>query len=167
MSKKFLFAGVTLGLALLVSAAVYLSGRGTPAPDVKMTSIQQQSLQLSALRGKVVLVNFWATSCQSCIHEMPALIDTHKKYQARGFETISVAMQYDPPEYVLNYAQSNKLPFFVTLDSSGSIANAFGGILGTPTTFLIDKRGKIVQQYIGEPKFSALHQLIEAKLQES
>ena len=57
--------------------------------------------------------------------------------------------------------------FFVTLDSSGSIANAFGGILGTPTTFLIDKRGNIVQQYIGEPKFSALHQLIEAKLQES
>ena len=166
ISKKILIGGA-LCLALAAGAGLYFAGGGKPAPDVAMTSIQQQALQLSALRGKVVLVNFWATSCPGCIHEMPALIDTHKKFQARGFETVSVAMQYDPPEYVLNYAQSNKLPFFVTLDSSGSIANAFGGILGTPTTFLIDKRGNIVQQYIGEPKFSALHQLIEAKLQES
>ena len=166
ISKKILIGGA-LCLALAAGAGVYLASSGKPAPDVALTSIQQQSLQLSALRGKVVLVNFWATSCPGCIHEMPALIDTHKKFQARGFETVSVAMQYDPPEYVLNYAQSTKLPFFVTLDRSGSIANAFGGILGTPTTFLIDKRGNIVQQYLGEPDFAALHQLIEAKLQES
>lgn len=155
-------------LAGVLGAGAWLRGGGSDqAPQLAFSSLAGEASSMEQLRGKVVLVNFWATSCQSCIHEMPALIDTHKKYQARGFETISVAMQYDPPEYVLNYAQSNKLPFFVTLDSSGSIANAFGGILGTPTTFLIDKRGNIVQQYIGEPKFSALHQLIEAKLQES
>lgn len=166
-SKKILAGAALVCLALGIGAGVYVAGKSKPAPEVALTSIQNQSLKLSGLRGKVVLVNFWATSCPGCISEMPALIETHKKFQPRGFETVSVAMQYDPPNYVLNYAQNNHLPFFVTLDTTGGIAEAFGGIVGTPTSFLIDKRGNIVQQYIGEPDFKALHQLIESKLQET
>ena len=55
------------------------------------------------LVGKVTLVNFWATTCISCVKEMPALVDTHQKFKDRGFETVAVAMSYDPPAWVLNF----------------------------------------------------------------
>ncbi len=154
-------------LAGAIGAGVYVAGRHQPAPQVTFQTLQQQSFSLTQWRGRVVLVNFWATSCPSCIREMPAMADTWRKYHHRGFELVAVAMEYDPPEYVMNYAQSNPLPFTVALDRQGDIARAFGGILGTPASFVIDKQGRIVQRYLGEPDFRQLHQLIEARLQES
>lgn len=164
-SIKFAIAGALL--AGVVGGGLYFAGRKEAAPPVTFLTTQKQALSLAQMRGKVVLVNFWATSCPGCIHEMPALVETYKKYHGRGFETVAVAMEYDPPAYVMNYAQSNKLPFTVAFDTGGSVAQSFGGILGTPTTFVIDKQGHIVQRYLGEPDFKQLHQLIEAKLQES
>lgn len=162
---KWAVAGGVLAVAL--GAGVYFTGQKETAPAVTFQTLQQQPLNLAQLRGKVVLVNFWATSCPGCIHEMPSLVDTWRKYNGRGFETVAVAMEYDPPEYVMNYAQSNKLPFTVALDTGGAVAQAFGGVVGTPTSFIIDRQGRIVQRYLGEPDFKQVHQLIEAKLQES
>lgn len=163
--------GIKTALVAVAFAAAGVGGylamnKGEAAPNVSFTSIKGEPGTLAGLKGKVVLVNFWATSCSGCMHEMPELIATHQKYQARGFQTVSIAMSYDPPNYVLNYAQSKQLPFFVTLDSEGKLAEAFGGILGTPTSFVIDKRGKIVRRYLGEPNFAELHQLLEQKLAE-
>ena len=98
---------------------------------------------MASLRGRPLLVNFWATSCSTCIAEMPDMVETYKKYQANGLELVAVAMSYDPPNYVLNYAETRQLPFKVALDTDGSAAKSFGDVKLTPTTFLIDKDGKL------------------------
>jgi len=116
------------------------------------------------LRGKVVMVNFWATSCTTCVGEMPKMVETYNKYKAQGLEFVAVAMQYDAPNYVVNYAQSRQLPFKVALDVDGAAEKAYGNVAMTPTTFVIDKQGKIIKRYVGEPEFAELHKLLEKAL---
>jgi peroxiredoxin len=95
---------------------------------------------------------------------MPQLVSTHQKFMNRGFDTLAVAMSYDPPSYVVNFAQSRQLPFKVAIDNTGAVAKAWGDIQLTPTTFLIDKQGKIVKRYVGAPNFAELHALIDKLL---
>lgn len=157
---------------LLVAALVILALAGAlamltqkpAAPQTSFSTLGGEKLALDSLRGKVVLVNFWATSCPGCIKEMPDLVKTWQKYHSRGLETIAVAMSYDPPEYVRQFAEKNGLPFTVALDTGGAVAQAFGNVRVTPTTFVIDKQGQIIQQYVGEPDFTQLHALIESAL---
>ena len=137
------------------------------APEVRFKTLAGESIATSDLRGKVVLVEFWATTCEICVKEMPKVIQTYNKYKNEGFETIAVAMDYDPPNLVLNYAQKNALPFKVALDVQGEVAKRFGNIRFTPTSFLIDKRGDIVRQYLGAPDFVQFQTLLEAKLKEA
>jgi peroxiredoxin len=152
---------------IAIAVAGYFAIFSAPnAPDVRFTDLNGQSISTADLRGKVVLVNFWATSCVTCVHEMPQIVETYNKYRALGFETIAVAMSYDPPNYVLHYAEKNALPFKVALDTKGDLAKSFGDIRLTPTTFIIDKRGQVVKQYLGQPNFAQLHALLEAKLKE-
>ncbi len=73
-------------------------------------------------------------------------------------------MSYDPPSYVVNYAQTRKLPFEVAIDNTGAVAKAWGDVQLTPTSFIVNKRGEIVKRYVGEPDFAELHQLIEKLL---
>ena len=95
---------------------------------------------------------------------MPQLAATYDKFKSRGFETVAVAMSYDPPSYVVSFAQSRQLPFKVAIDNTGEVARAWGDIKLTPTTFLVNKRGEIVKSYVGAPDFAELHQLIERLL---
>ena len=118
----------------------------------------------ASLRGKVLLVNFWATSCTACVAEMPQLLATHNRFKDRGYDTLAVAMSYDPPALVARFAESRQLPFGVAIDNTGEIAKRFGDVQLTPTTFLIDKRGNIVKRYVGAPDFAALQQLIDKLL---
>ncbi|WP_269531672.1 TlpA disulfide reductase family protein [Chitinimonas sp. BJYL2] len=167
MKSAFKFA-IGAAVAAAVASIIILGNAAQPsAPAVQYVSIKGQQTSQAALKGKVVLVNFWATSCTGCMAEMPKLIETHKKYAEQGFETVAVAMSYDPPNYVSAYTEKAQLPFFVALDTDGSIAKAFGDIKLTPTTVLIDKQGKVVQRYLGEPDFKQLHTLIEQKLRET
>lgn len=136
------------------------------APPVTFLSLKGERIAMSELRGKVVLVEFWATDCASCVKEMPELAATYEKYRARGFETVAVAMRYDPPNYVIAYTEHNRLPFTVAFDPMGEVAKAFGDVKVTPTTFLIDRRGAIVARILGERDFARLQALIEAKLNE-
>lgn len=141
--------------------------RTHPAPGVTFTSLKGEKLATADLRGRVVLVNFWATDCPTCIKEMPQMVRTYNKYQAQGFELIAVAMRHDPPNYVISYTEKNALPFTVALDPMGTLAKAFGEVKLTPTTIVIDKRGNIVTRILGEPDFARLEALIEEKLAES
>jgi peroxiredoxin len=155
--------------AILVAAVTgLLFAVFTPAaaPQVTFVSLQGEKTTTAGLRGKVVLVNFWATDCPVCLKEMPDMVRTYERYRHRGFAFVAVAMRYDPPNYVVAYAEKNRLPFPVALDPMGEIAQAFGGVRLTPTTFVIDKRGKIVFRVSGEPDFAKLHALLEEKLQE-
>lgn len=162
--KSIVFSTVIAGVIILVGVLLL---QQTHAPRVSYTTIKGERLSSDDLKGKVVLVNFWATDCPGCIREMPALVATHHKYHERGFETIAVAMSYDPPNYVVNFAEKNALPFKVVLDIKADIARAFGGVTLTPTSFLLDKQGKVVHKILGEPDFAKLHQLIEKKMKES
>ncbi len=151
------------GAALIALVASVLFLRPT-APAVTFTTLNGERISMSELRGRVVFVNFWATSCATCIKEMPDVVKTWQHFAARGFELVAVAMSYDPPEYVRNYTVQHRLPFKVALDSQGTIAAAFCDVNLTPTAVLIDKHGRILQRYVGEPDFAALQALIDKEL---
>lgn len=89
---------------------------------------------MQALRGKVVLVTFWATSCATCVKEMPAITATHERYRSRGYETLAGSMSYDPPVSVVNLAESRRLPFAVAIDNTGAADT-------TTTSLGITRRG--------------------------
>lgn len=152
--------------ALLGIAALGLGGcaGGDQAPASTFVLLDGSTTTTEQLKGKVTLVNFWATTCTTCIKEMPALVDTHKKYQGKGLETIAVAMSYDQPAWVVNYAQTRQLPFKVALDNTGELAKNWGDVKLTPTTYLVDKQGRIVKRFVGEPDFPTLHTLIDELL---
>ncbi len=155
-------------LATLLAAALggaACSSRDA-APQFSYTLLDGSKSSTDAQRGKVVLVNFWATSCATCVKEMPEIVATHNKYSARGYDTLAVAMSYDPPAYVASFAESRKLPFGVVIDNTGAIAAGFGDVRLTPTSYLLDKRGAIVKRYVGEPDFNELHALVEKLLAE-
>lgn len=164
MSRKFTVFGILIALCALV-VGVYAGWQRPVAPaDVNFIGVHGDRFQMSSLKGKVVLVNFWATSCTVCVSEMPKMVETFEKYRGQGLETVAVAMSYDPPDKVFAYAQQNKLPFRVALDIFGKAVQAFGGVRGTPTTFLVDRSGKIVHRFEGEPDFGKLGLLIEREL---
>ncbi|MES2150104.1 MAG: TlpA disulfide reductase family protein [Pseudomonadota bacterium] len=138
--------------------------RHQAAPAVTFIDLNGKNISTESLRGKVVMVNFWATSCTTCVKEMPQMVETYNKFKGQGLEFVAVAMRYDPPNYVLNFAEERKLPFTVAMDSGGQIAKSFGDVALTPTTYVIDKNGKIIKRYVGEPEFQALHQLLQKAL---
>ena len=153
--------------AVLVAAgalAYHVVAAPKPAPEARYVLLDGTAITTEAFKGQVTLVNFWATSCTTCVAEMPRLMETYEKFKARGYDTVAVAMQYDPPSYVVNFAETRKLPFRVAIDNTGSVARAWGDVQLTPTTFLVNQRGEIVKRYVGEPDFNELHQLIERLL---
>ena len=154
-------------LALAALASLPGCSGAQAAPESTFVLLDGSKKTTADLKGKVTLVNFWATSCVTCVAEMPKVISTYNKYQSQGYDTLAVAMSYDPPSYVVNYAQTRKLPFKVAIDNTGAVAKAWGDVQLTPTTFLVNKRGEIVARYVGEPDFGQLHQLIEKLLAET
>ena len=164
--KPWHFIATGVAAAIAIWAAVTWRAPA-PVPDITVVSIQGEKIALGALRGRVLLVNFWATDCTVCLKEMPAMVQTWRSFHARGFEAVFIAMPYDRPDRVVHYARSAELPFAVALDVQGEAARAFGGIRGTPTTFLIDKRGRIVERILGEPDFGRLNATIERSLAEA
>ncbi|MDP5009089.1 MAG: TlpA family protein disulfide reductase [Glaciimonas sp.] len=158
---KLLAAIVIIVIAFFVATSL---SKSNPAPDVSFTNLKGEQISLKSLRGKVVMVNFWATSCTTCVAEMPEMVDTYNKYKNQGLDFVAVAMSYDPPNYVLNFVDTRKLPFHVALDTNEKIAKSFGDVKLTPTTFVIDKQGNIIKRYVGAPVFSELHQLLDKAL---
>lgn len=162
--KRILFSVSLVALVLAASLGIYLNSGTSVAPPSSFVMLDGSKKETAQLKGKVTLVNFWATSCVTCVAEMPQLIATYNKYQAQGFDTIAVAMQYDPPSYVVNFAKTRNLPFSVAIDNTGEVAKAWGDVQLTPTTYLVNKQGEIVKRYVGEPNFADLHRLIEKLL---
>jgi len=163
---------LAVALSVLAILAAAFGGyawisRPEAAPDATFTRLDGSRSSIAQLKGQVVLVNFWATTCTTCVHEMPRVVATHEKFKSRGFETLAVAMSYDPPASVIHFAESRRLPFTVVIDNTGSVARSFAPIEGTPTTVLLNKRGEIVKRYVGEPDFVALQALVERLLAES
>jgi peroxiredoxin len=159
--KKILIPLIILGLIALLA---FNLAQKPQAPDVTFTTIEGKKITMASLKGKVVLVNFWATDCPGCVKEIPALAETYNNYKAKGFEVIAVAMPYDPPAQVFNYATQKALPFPVMHDGLEEITQAFGGINLTPTTYIFDKQGNRLQRIIGEIDFNSLRTLLDKEL---
>lgn len=150
-----LASGAGLALSMLAGCS-----RAEQAPEVSYTLLDGRKGDLSALRGHVVLVNFWATDCAPCVEEMPAMAANWRRFSPQGFETLAVSMSYDPPALVSNFAQARALPFGVAIDNTGEIARRFGDVAFTPTSVLIDKHGRVVKRWVGKTDFAAVAPLI-------
>jgi len=161
---KFAKPLLILVVLVIVGALGYTLLQKPAAPAVTFKTLEGKPIALDSLRGKVVLVNFWATSCPGCIKEMPGMVETYQQYKNKGFEIVAVAMSYDPPNYVLNFVQTRQLPFPVALDIDGAHARAFGNVQLTPTSFIVGKDGTVLEQKIGELDFVKLKALLDKEL---
>jgi len=166
MAGKLKFVVGAVVVAVAAAGAAFIAGGASAAPDSTFVLLDGSKKTTSDLKGKVTLVNFWATSCVTCVAEMPKMVATYNKYHGQGYQHMAVAMSYDPPSYVVNYAQTRKLPFQVAIDNTGKVAKDWGEVQLTPTSYVVNKKGEIVKRYVGEPDFAELHQLIEKLLAE-
>ena len=170
---KFVRAVAPLAAIALASAAGLASPmltactRAEQAPALSYTLLDGRRTDLAALRGRVVLVNFWSTDCAPCVEEMPAMVANWRRRSPRGFETLAVSMRYDAPALVANFAQARALPFGVVIDNTGEIAERLGNVQFTPTSLLIDKRGRIVRRWVGKTDFAEIGPLIDRLQDES
>lgn len=158
---------LTLLLLLAIGAisfSIYKMSQINKIAHAEFTTIKGEKISMQSLKGKVVLINFWATDCRNCVKEMPDLIKTYEQYQNQGLEIIAVAMPYDPPLQVVNYANQKQLPFPVMHDSYAEITHKFGGVQVTPTTYIYDKEGKRIQHAVGLINFNKLHALLDKEL---
>lgn len=145
--RLLLVCGIVLSGILLGLWQPYVP---IPAPENTFISITGHPINLSALKGKPVLINFWATDCSACIKEIPHLIELYQQYHVRGLEVIAVAMYYDIPSHVVEMTRAKQIPYPVALDLNARHANAFGQVQLTPTTFLISPDGFILSKFIGK-----------------
>jgi thiol-disulfide isomerase/thioredoxin len=158
-------SAASLGAAAI--SAAWRAGRdGVPQrlPDLSYPLIDGRRLTPADLAGRVVLVNFWATTCGPCVAGMPDLVRVHEAYRSRGFELIAVAMPYDRPDHVLHFAGTRRLPFPVALDPMGAAVAAWGGVQGTPLSWLVAPDGRVVNRWFGKLPVARLKREIEALL---
>ncbi len=119
-----------------------------PAPDFTLTDLSGSKLSLSAYRGKVVLLDFWATWCAPCKEEIPHFVDMQNRYGPRGLQIIGVSMD-DDDKPVREFQQQFKMNYPVAVGTT-QLAGQYGGVLGLPITFVVDREGRIVSRHIGQ-----------------
>lgn len=149
-AKDIGIAAFALALVGLLAYLWMSPGGLKQAPELSFTTLDGRQVSLADLRGRPVLVTFWATTCPGCMEEMPHLIDLYRELNPRGLEIIGVAMAYDPPNQVLTVVNQRQVPYPITLDIESKAAMAFGDVRLTPSSFLIAPDGRIVLQKIGE-----------------
>jgi cytochrome c biogenesis protein CcmG/thiol:disulfide interchange protein DsbE len=164
--------GVALAGALLLrydwepgglSARVGSAKDRKSAPDFALTDATGSSVRLSSYKGKVVLLNFWATWCGPCKIEIPWFVDFEKTYNGRGFAVLGVSLDDDGWAAVRPYIEQKKVNYRVVVDD-GATAKKFGGVEALPTTLLIDRDGKIAAEHVGLTSKSTYEDQIEQLL---
>lgn len=166
-TKDTLITGfVIIFIALLTY--VWFSPSGLKrAPNIELITTTGEKLNLSSLRGRPILITFWATSCPSCVKEMPFLTKLHNAYAPQGLKIIGISMPSDRPDFVMKMVQQKALPYTIAMDVSKEAVKGFGGVTLTPTTFLISPSGIIVWHKIGEFDIKALTLRVTKLLAES
>jgi thiol-disulfide isomerase/thioredoxin len=143
-----------------------------PAPDLTLKDLDGKDVSLAQYKGKVVLVNFWATWCDPCRMEIPWLIDMQQKYGPKGFTVLGVAMDEEGKSVVAPFVQKEKFdvngtpslmsyPILIGNDAAGE---KFGGLLGFPTSVLISRDGKQVKRITGIIDEGEISKMIESRL---
>lgn len=174
-----------IGLTLYADHATRLSSKpsvvaahpagdadGKPVPQITLKDLQDKDVNLADYKGKVILLNFWATWCDPCRVEIPWLIDMQAKYGPKGFTVIGVAMDDDGKSVVAPFVAKERfdvngqqLPMsYPILIGTDDASNKFGGILGFPTSFLISRDGKQVVRFQGLKSYDEMAKAIESQL---
>ena len=154
-----------LALGLLLAGAAWALGPGDVAPDFALAGFNGKPLRLADYRGKLVLLNFWASWCVPCLEEMPRLSAWQRNYGAAGLQVIGVSMDDEAaPAKRLLAKQPVDYPIGLGDDKLGE---RYGGILGLPQSFLIDRRGLILARYKGEADLSQMEATIRSQLDAS
>ena len=160
--KKILLPALAIIVCGLVAFALFANQRPVATP-FSLLDLNNQPVSEKQLQGKVTLINFWYPSCPGCVIEMPKLIDTQAKFAGTAYQTIAISLPFNTEAEVRAYVAENKLPFIVAIDKTGQVGEAYNVTLA-PNSFLIDKQGKVIKAYLGEPDWAELHQLIAAEL---
>lgn len=174
------FGALLLATAVLSGCKMGAPSGGTakPAsalanePNVTFKDLQGQDVSLESMKGKVVLLNFWATWCAPCQGEIPILIGLQQKYSSKGFTMLGAAMDDEGKKVVEPYVQDTKFTVggqsmtmnYPIVLGNDDIASKFGGLLGMPTSFLISRDGKIVKKYMGALSEDQIVKDVEAQL---
>lgn len=158
-----------VAVVLLAAAAIFLLQRHAPrrpppttVPDVAMTQLNGAPLRLADYRGKVVLLDFWASWCSPCREEIPRFVEWQTAYEARGLQVIGVAMD-DNPAAAETFRREYRIDYPVVAGSA-QLADRFGGILGLPVNIVIARDGAIVARHVGLVDPGILRREIEAQL---
>jgi len=130
------------------NAATKDSKERKPAPEFTLTDANGKSVKLSDYRGKVVLLNFWATWCGPCTLEIPWFIEFQQEYKSRGFEVLGISMDDDGWAAIKPYVAEHKMNYRVLLGND-SVSELYGGVDALPTSFIIDRDGKIASVHVG------------------
>ena len=134
--------------------AVFMAGcreadtTGQYSPAVKQLTAVEVKSQLEALKGKVILVNFWATWCPPCRMEIPGFVSLQEKYGPQGLQIFGLSLDEQPPAHVARFASKNKMNYPIHIVGTDTV-EAWGGIEAVPTTFLLDAQGKKVWRHEG------------------
>ncbi len=144
-----------------VSAAANVKGQ--PAPDFVLKEVSGHTLRLSDLRGKAVLLNFWATWCPPCKVEIPWFIELQRQYGPQGLQIVGISMDDASPDAILKFAADMGINYPVLLGDD-KVADAYGGVQALPTTFYIGRDGKFVSRIYGLASHSEVESNIRAAL---
>ncbi|MCQ9205729.1 MAG: TlpA family protein disulfide reductase [Omnitrophica bacterium] len=156
MKKKLLFFGAFIVLILLSIAGLSINqGQGwaqnilsiKEAPDFALSDVQGKTFHLSDFKGKVILLDFWATWCLFCRMSIPSFVSLYKEYNDKGLEIIGVALEYDGGKILAKFIKEKNIPYTVLIGSE-KLAVEYSAY-GVPTRFLINREGKIVRKFIG------------------
>jgi peroxiredoxin len=149
------------------TATITPVGERLPAPDFTLSTPSGASLSLTELRGKVVLLNFWATWCVPCRKEMPAIEALYQRYKDRGLEVVAISLDKLAAAPVEAFVQEVGVTYRVALDPTWATARTYG-VRGLPATFLLDRAGNVVMRELGERDWmeEAKQQAVEGLLQE-
>lgn len=166
-----LLAALLAGLALIryeaepFAAAAAPPGDRKPAPDFTLKDASGKDVRLSSFKGKVVLLNFWATWCGPCKVEMPWFIEFQKKYQDKRFTVVGVSMDEDGWKVVNPYVQARGINYPILLGNE-ELAKRYDGLDALPTTLVLDRNGKIEAKHMGLVAKSVYEKEIEQLLTE-
>ena len=145
--------------------------KSTASPDFTLKDLEDHDVSLSQFKGKVVLVNFWATWCGPCRIEIPWLVELQNKYAARGFTVLGVAMDEEGKSAVAPFVQKERFKVGGTPQSmnypivlgNDATADKFGGLIGFPTSVLISKDGRVVKRVDGLVSYDEIDKAIESQ----
>ena len=145
-----LFASIRISHQSDASAIPPKTGQlvGAAAPDFELPALDGKNLKLSGLRGKAVLLNFWATYCEPCKVEMPWFVELQKEYGPQGFQIVGVAMDDASTDDIAQFAKGIGVNYPILLGKE-AVGVSYGGVNVLPTTFFLDRDGKVVAREFG------------------